>query len=200
MKAEPESRLEKGVDVKVSNVAPMQGLGTVSVGQRLLVAIGGQFSIDDLEAIGTSKWDGVRNHEAKKIMQEKMKVGDRVSQKRRIVGCTRDDKRLTCARQVLFYHSNCKTPGVYGLATVSREGYPDCERWPTKLRKRVLIQQSIQSRRGIREIDEVRRHPPPYNNFAFLGPIDPFCRSHPYYDPRSNKDKPTWSMVRPNSS
>jgi len=48
---------------------------------------------------------GVRNHEAKKIMKERMKLGDRV----------------------LFYHSNCKVPGVYALAKVSREGYPDCQ-------------------------------------------------------------------------
>lgn len=41
-----------------------------------------QFSIDDLKDIGTSKWDGVRNHEAKKIMKEKMKIGDKVSLRR----------------------------------------------------------------------------------------------------------------------
>jgi predicted RNA-binding protein with PUA-like domain len=29
--------------------------------------------------------------------------------------------------QVLFYHSNCKVPGVYGVASVHKEGYPDCE-------------------------------------------------------------------------
>ncbi|KAJ9093569.1 hypothetical protein QFC19_008296 [Naganishia cerealis] len=49
---------------------------------------------------------GVRNHEAKKIMKEKMKIGD----------------------QVLFYHSNCKVPGVYGTAVVHKEGYPDSMR------------------------------------------------------------------------
>jgi hypothetical protein len=38
-------------------------------------------------------------------MKEKMKLGDKV----------------------LFYHSNCKVPGVYALAEVAREGYPDCE-------------------------------------------------------------------------
>ncbi|KAJ9122453.1 hypothetical protein QFC22_001878 [Naganishia vaughanmartiniae] len=50
---------------------------------------------------------GVRNHEAKKIMKEKMKKGD----------------------QVLFYHSNCKVPGVYGTAVVHKEGYPDFTAW-----------------------------------------------------------------------
>lgn len=38
-------------------------------------------------------------------MKERMKLGDRV----------------------LFYHSNCKVPGVFALAEVSKEGYPDCE-------------------------------------------------------------------------
>lgn len=54
--------------------------------------------------MGESPWDGVRNHEAKKIMKERMKLGDRV----------------------LFYHSNCKVPGVFALAEVCKEGYPDC--------------------------------------------------------------------------
>nr|XP_019050804.1 hypothetical protein I302_01247 [Kwoniella bestiolae CBS 10118]OCF29734.1 hypothetical protein I302_01247 [Kwoniella bestiolae CBS 10118] len=53
---------------------------------------------------------GVRNHEAKKIMKERMKLGD----------------------QVLFYHSNCKTPGVFALAEIAKEGYPDYTAWDTK--------------------------------------------------------------------
>ncbi|MEJ2141130.1 MAG: EVE domain-containing protein [Gammaproteobacteria bacterium] len=27
--------------------------------------------------------------------------------------------------QVFFYHSNCKEPGIVGIATVVKEGYPD---------------------------------------------------------------------------
>ncbi|KAJ2758745.1 hypothetical protein IWQ57_006740, partial [Coemansia nantahalensis] len=79
MKAEPESRIVKGVDVK--------------------------FSIDDLYAMkdSTSQWDGVRNFEARNIMRDQMKLGDKV----------------------LFYHSNCKTPGIAGVAAIVREGYPD---------------------------------------------------------------------------
>ncbi|KAJ2458319.1 hypothetical protein GGF42_002142 [Coemansia sp. RSA 2424] len=79
MKAEPESHIVKGKDVK--------------------------FSIDDLRSMkeSTSPWDGVRNFEARNIMRDQMKVGDKV----------------------LFYHSNCKTPGVAGTATIVREGYPD---------------------------------------------------------------------------
>ncbi|KAJ3089083.1 Thymocyte nuclear protein 1 [Quaeritorhiza haematococci] len=88
VKAEPESRLEKGVDVK--------------------------FSIDDLKEKGVSTWDGVRNHEAKNILRDKMK------------------------------------PGIAGIAEVVREGYPD---------------------------------------FTAFDP------KHPYYDPKSEKDKPKWYMV-----
>ncbi|KAG0372862.1 hypothetical protein BGX24_012471 [Mortierella sp. AD032] len=63
------------------------------------------FSIDDLinSKDSTSHWDGVRNHEAKNLMKNSMKVGD----------------------QVLFYHSNTKTPGIVAMATIAREAYPD---------------------------------------------------------------------------
>ncbi|KAG0019088.1 hypothetical protein BGZ82_000263 [Podila clonocystis] len=63
------------------------------------------FSIDALinSPDSTSHWDGVRNHEAKNLMKNLMKVGDRV----------------------LFYHSNTKEPGVVALAEIVREGYPD---------------------------------------------------------------------------
>ena len=54
MKSEPESRVDKGEDVK--------------------------FSLDDLAAAkdGTECWEGVRNHTAKNIMRYSMKVGDGV--------------------------------------------------------------------------------------------------------------------------
>ncbi|KAF9311121.1 hypothetical protein BG003_007738 [Podila horticola] len=63
------------------------------------------FSVDALinSPDSTSHWDGVRNHEAKNLMKNQMKVGDRV----------------------LFYHSNTKEPGIVGLAEIVREGYPD---------------------------------------------------------------------------
>ncbi|PIE01890.1 MAG: EVE domain-containing protein [Acidobacteria bacterium] len=67
------------------------------------------YSIDDLASQDnqTDYWDGVRNYQARNIMRDQMKVGD----------------------QVLFYHSNCKVPGVVGLAEVAREGYPDFTSW-----------------------------------------------------------------------
>ena len=36
-----------------------------------------QFSVDDFERVGTSPWEGVRNHEAKNMMMQ-MRIGDRV--------------------------------------------------------------------------------------------------------------------------
>ncbi|KAJ3383425.1 Thymocyte nuclear protein 1 [Lobulomyces angularis] len=87
-----------------------------------------KFSIHDLEKKKVEHWDGVRNYEARNILRDKMKVGD------------------LC----LFYHSNCKEPGIAGLAKVVKEGYPDFTAW------------------------------------------DP--RS-PYFDPKSDKDKPKWFMV-----
>ncbi|KAG7097524.1 hypothetical protein E1B28_004867 [Marasmius oreades] len=101
LKAEPDSRIVKGKDVK--------------------------FSVDEFESVKTSAWEGVRNYEARNLMKE-MKVGEKA----------------------LFYHSNCKNPGVAAFSEVSKEAYPDYTAW-----------------------DE----------------------THPYYDPKSNKDSPKWFMV-----
>lgn len=101
MKAEPDSRIVKGKDVK--------------------------FSIDDFEAVGTTAWEGVRNFEARNLMKE-MSIGDKV----------------------LFYHSNCKNPGIAGFAQVYKEAYADYTAWDS---------------------------------------------SHPYYDPKTDKEAPKWFMV-----
>ncbi len=61
------------------------------------------FGIDDLKKVGVEHWDGVRNYQARNMMRDDMKKGD----------------------QVFFYHSNCKEPGIVGIAEVVREGYPD---------------------------------------------------------------------------
>lgn len=63
------------------------------------------FGIDHLAAMpdGTEHWDGVRNYQARNFLRDEIKIGDRV----------------------LFYHSNAKPPGVVGLATVVKDGYPD---------------------------------------------------------------------------
>lgn len=69
----------------------------------------GDFSIDDLERVGTEPWTGVRNYQARNFMRQ-MKVGD----------------------GVLFYHSNTEVPGVYGIGEVVAEAYPD----PTQFQPR----------------------------------------------------------------
>lgn len=63
------------------------------------------FGIDHLRKMPrkTEHWDGVRNYQVRNMMRDEMKKGD----------------------QVLFYHSNCKEPGIVGLAKVVKEAYPD---------------------------------------------------------------------------
>lgn len=63
------------------------------------------YSWDDLvqDRNRTTLWDGVRNHQAKNLLRDEMKVGD----------------------GVLFYHSNANPQEIAGIATIVREGYPD---------------------------------------------------------------------------
>lgn len=62
-----------------------------------------EFSIDDLQRVGSEPWGGVRNYQARNYMRDGMRLGD----------------------GVLFYHSNCKPPGVVGIASVAAPAYPD---------------------------------------------------------------------------
>ena len=68
------------------------------------------FSIDDLQRVGTEPWSGVRNYQARNFMRNNMQVGD----------------------GVLFYHSNCEVPGIYGIAEIASGAYPD----PTQFQKK----------------------------------------------------------------
>jgi len=63
------------------------------------------FSIDSLRQSPeqTTPWDGVRNYQARNFMRDSMQVGD----------------------LVFFYHSNCKPPGIAGVAEIVSEAYPD---------------------------------------------------------------------------
>ncbi|PZN35153.1 MAG: EVE domain-containing protein [Proteobacteria bacterium] len=63
------------------------------------------FSIDDLarEPGKTACWDGVRNYQARNYLRDGMKKGD----------------------LAFFYHSSCRVPGIAGIVTITREGYPD---------------------------------------------------------------------------
>ncbi|MFO0873960.1 MAG: EVE domain-containing protein [Phycisphaerales bacterium] len=65
------------------------------------------YSIDDLRRDGSTRWDGVRNHQARNFMRDQMRVGD----------------------LVLFYHSSAEPPGVAGVARIARAAYPDDSAW-----------------------------------------------------------------------
>jgi predicted RNA-binding protein with PUA-like domain len=68
------------------------------------------FGIAHLAKAGTEPWTGVRNFQARNYMRDSMRVGD----------------------TVLFYHSSCKVPGIYGIAKVASAPYPD----PTQFDKK----------------------------------------------------------------
>ena len=61
------------------------------------------YSIGDLQRDGSTSWEGVRNYQARNFMRDDIRLGD----------------------GVLFYHSNAKPMGIYGVAEVVREAYPD---------------------------------------------------------------------------
>ncbi len=60
------------------------------------------YSIDTLKKDKKTPWSGVRNFQALNYIRE-MNLGD----------------------EVLFYHSSCKVPGVYGVAKVASAPFPD---------------------------------------------------------------------------
>jgi predicted RNA-binding protein with PUA-like domain len=68
------------------------------------------FSIDDLERVQRTAWEGVRNYQARIHMRDDMKVGD----------------------AILFYHSNAEPPAVVGLARVASAPYPDASAFDPK--------------------------------------------------------------------
>ena len=63
------------------------------------------FSWSDLEQMPsqTTKWEGVRNYQARNLMRDEFRMGDRV----------------------FFYHSRQESPGIVGIAQVVRQAYPD---------------------------------------------------------------------------
>lgn len=61
------------------------------------------YSIDDLERDNVEPWDGVRNYEARNMMRDQMRVGDRA----------------------FFYHSNVKPPTITGEMEICSKPYPD---------------------------------------------------------------------------
>ena len=67
------------------------------------------FSFADLAAAPeqTTHWDGVRNYQARNLLRDEMKKGDRC----------------------FFYHSSCTPPAIVGIVEIVRAGYPDFTAW-----------------------------------------------------------------------
>ncbi|NNC77166.1 MAG: EVE domain-containing protein, partial [Woeseiaceae bacterium] len=61
------------------------------------------YSIDDLKRDKREMWDGIRNYQARNMMRDDMKVGDRI----------------------FFYHSSCAVPAIVGIAKVASKPYAD---------------------------------------------------------------------------
>jgi predicted RNA-binding protein with PUA-like domain len=70
------------------------------------------FSIDDLAAASkqTSAWDGVRNFQARNMLRDSIKKGD----------------------EAFFYHSSCAVPGIAGIVSIAKAGYPDVTAFDAK--------------------------------------------------------------------
>jgi predicted RNA-binding protein with PUA-like domain len=70
------------------------------------------FGIDDLAALPreTTAWDGVRNYQARNMLRDSIKKGD----------------------FAFFYYSSCEVPGIAGIVSVVRGGYPDATAFDRK--------------------------------------------------------------------
>jgi predicted RNA-binding protein with PUA-like domain len=90
----------------------MKSATTSGPGYWLLKTEPDTFSIEDLQKSPgrTTCWDGVRNYQARNILRDQMKLGDRV----------------------LIYHSSTDPTAVVGIAKVVKEGYPDPTAWDKK--------------------------------------------------------------------
>lgn len=69
------------------------------------------YGIDHLKKDKKTAWTGIRNFLARNYMRQ-MQIGD----------------------GILFYHSSCKVPGVYGTAEVASLPYPDPTQFDAKSR------------------------------------------------------------------
>ena len=61
-----------------------------------------ELSISGLKKLGKTRWDGVRNYQARNFLRA-MAVGD----------------------QFFFYHSSCPEPGIAGIGEIVKAAYPD---------------------------------------------------------------------------
>jgi len=107
-------------------------------------------SIDDLADMQnqTVAWYGVRNYQARNFMRDQMQVGD----------------------GVLFYHSNCKEPGIAGIAKVCSTAYPDATQFDKKSKyfdakatqetpRWFNVDVQLVKKCALISIDELRSHP-----------------------------------------
>ena len=108
------------------------------------------FSIDALKAAPkqTSAWDGVRNFQARNMLRDSMKKGD----------------------QAFFYHSSCDVPGIAGIVSIVKDGYPDATAFDPKHdhydpeskadapRWYVVDVKLVRKFRRIITLDELRQH------------------------------------------
>lgn len=117
-----------------------------------------EFSIDDLAARGREPWTGVRNYQARNFLRDAMREGD----------------------GVFFYHSNCKVPGIVGIARVASQAYPDPTQFdpqsdyfdpksPPEAPRWQMVDIAFERRlpRTIR-LDELRRHAAALGDFSLL--------------------------------
>ena len=61
-----------------------------------------ELSVSALEKLGNTRWDGVRNYQARNFIRS-MQPGD----------------------EFFFYHSSCPEPGIAGIARIETAPYPD---------------------------------------------------------------------------
>ncbi len=107
-------------------------------------------SIDNLAALPDQSvaWYGVRNYQARNFMRDQMTVGD----------------------GVLFYHSNCKEPGIAGIARVAGTAYPDAKQFDRDSKyfdpkatpeqpRWFNVDVQLVRKIPLISIDELRRHP-----------------------------------------
>ncbi|GAB2819708.1 EVE domain-containing protein [Comamonas piscis] len=71
-----------------------------------------EYGIDQALAApdATIAWDGVRNYQARNFMRDDMQVGD----------------------GVLYWHSSCAEPGIYGIARIAGHLRPDASQFDTQ--------------------------------------------------------------------
>lgn len=131
----------------------------------------GDVSVDDLAAMKnqTVAWYGVRNYQARNFMRDQMQVGD----------------------GVLFYHSNCKEPGIAGIAQVNSTAYPDATQFDKKNKyfdekatqetpRWFNVDVKLVRKISLISIEEMKRHPQLENmrtlqrgNRLSITPVDP---------------------------